>query len=250
MTSPDYESETLLHWYLLFHYGSPEQILAGSAFSEKDLPAGCLEFPAATVRAFQSTKTVSRALDIGCAVGRSTFELSKFVDEVVGIDYSSEFVRAASEIQREDPVSVRRFSEGHLREIIEVRLPTGVHPDRVRFETGDAMKLPDSLGSFDLVLAANLLCRLSDPGLFLNSLPTLVRPGGRAVIATPATWMSDFTSTEEMPPGKTLDFLKEHLSPGFKLVSVSELPFFIREHQRKFQLSTSQASLWIRCADS
>ena len=31
----------------------------------------------------------TRALDVGCAVGRACFELAKHTDEVVGIDYRS-----------------------------------------------------------------------------------------------------------------------------------------------------------------
>jgi len=33
-----------------------------------------------------------RALDIGCGVGRATFELARVFDEVVGIDYSKSFI--------------------------------------------------------------------------------------------------------------------------------------------------------------
>ncbi len=39
---------------------------------------------------------------------------------------------------------------------------------------GDACNLPESLGQFDAVLAANLLCRLPDPMQFIDRLQTLV----------------------------------------------------------------------------
>lgn len=51
---------------------------------------------------------------------------------------------------------------------------------------------------------------------------------------------------ENQPTGATLEFLKEHLHRTFEFIESQELPFLIREHQRKFQLSTSQTSLWIR----
>ena len=41
----------------------------------------------------------SRALDIGCAVGRSTFELAREFDEVVGIDYSSAFIAKCQQLK-------------------------------------------------------------------------------------------------------------------------------------------------------
>ena len=37
-----------------------------------------------------------RALDVGCAVGRTTFELTRWFDKVVGFDYSARFIQVAS----------------------------------------------------------------------------------------------------------------------------------------------------------
>lgn len=36
-----------------------------------------------------------RALDVGCAVGRSSFEMARTFDEVVGVDFSGKFINAA-----------------------------------------------------------------------------------------------------------------------------------------------------------
>lgn len=241
-----YESDLLHDWYVLFHYGTPAEILSGSAFAESDLPDGALNFPVATVDALDQKTPVARALDIGCAVGRSSYELSKIADEVIGIDFSGKFVDAGAAIGSGEPYPFHVYSEAHLREAKSAHLPAGSRPGNVSFEQGDAMNLRDDLGSFDLVHAANLLCRLPEPRKFLDRLPDLVNPGGKFVISTPATWMSEYTPAENIPSGKTLDFLKEHLAESFELQEVSELPFFIREHQRKFQLSTAQTSLWIR----
>jgi SAM-dependent methyltransferase len=116
----------------------------------------------------------------------------------------------------------------------------------VRFETGDAMELREDLSSFDLVHAANLLCRLPEPVRFLKRLRGLVNTGGSLVLATPATWMDAYTPRGNQPTGLTLDFLKSHLDSDFELRSVTELPFLIREHRRKLQLSTSQTSVWVK----
>lgn len=37
----------------------------------------------------------TRALDVGCAVGGATFELARYYDTAVGIDFSHAFVAAA-----------------------------------------------------------------------------------------------------------------------------------------------------------
>lgn len=244
--SSGYESNLLHDWYITFHYGLGEDILRGSAFSEDQLPEGCLDFPVATVEAFNQEEEVGRALDIGCAVGRSSFELSKIAGEVIGIDYSQSFVDAANEMKSGEPYDYNLYWEAHLGEPRTANLPAQCDPARVSFEQGDAMNLRKDLGSFDLVHAANLLCRLTEPKKFLDRLPELVNSGGKLVIATPATWMPEYTPVENIPPGETLEFLHEQLSGSFTLERAKEVPFFIREHMRKFQLSTSLTSLWTR----
>ena len=241
-----YESDILRNWYLLFHYGSPEEILEGVGFEAAGLPNGCLEFPVATVELAGLEGPIGRALDIGCAVGRSSLEMTKVADEVIGIDFSQSFVDVADEVSRGEAVSYHRYREMHLSDSLQVRMPDGVQPERASFEQGDAMNLRDDLGEFDLVHAANLLCRLTEPQIFLDRLPSLVSDGGTLVMATPATWMEDYTPAKNQPQGLTLDYLKGHLSGTFELKQVVEVPFLIREHQRKLQLSTSQASIWTK----
>jgi len=242
MAANPYETRKLLDEYLLFHYGSPEEILP-HAFG----PVGALGFP---VRSVTETLDVSEsrgsALDLGCATGRSAFELSRSCDDVLGIDFSAAFIDAAQRIGSGEPVPYDRLEEGHLRTPLVARLPDGTRPERVRFETGDALQLPDALGPFDLVHAANLLCRLSEPQRLLARLPDLVRPGGTLVLATPCTWLADFTPPANWPRGATLDWLREHLEPAFALERTRDLPFLIRETARKFQWSVSLASVWRR----
>jgi len=242
----NYESEILRDWYLLFHYGSPAEILDGVGFDPSGLPPRCLDFPVTTVEAAGLTTEIDRALDLGCAVGRSTLELSKTAREVIGIDFSATFIEAAEAIRRGESLAYHRYAEMHQREPLAVCLPEGIVPVRVSYETGDAMDLRDDLGAFDLVHAANLLCRLSEPRRFLDRLPSLVKPGGHLVLATPATWMEAYTPRENQPGGTTLAYLHDHLDGTFEFLSATELPFLIREHQRKLQLSTSQTSVWRR----
>ncbi|MCB1229369.1 MAG: putative 4-mercaptohistidine N1-methyltransferase [Verrucomicrobiae bacterium] len=247
----NYEADRILNTYLLFHYGTREEILAGSSLEgigAASFSDACFRFPVATVTdTFDLEKgPFSRALDLGCAVGRSSFELSKVAGEVIGIDFSQSFIEAAARLGMDQTLRYRRYSESHLGDDLFASVPADSIPERIRFQVGDAMNLPSDLGSFDLVHAANLLCRLSEPLRLLKRLPDLVKPGGQLVLATPATWLEEFTPTEYQPEGLTLDYLETQLSSDFDRQTVTELPFLIRDHQRKFQISTSQASLWIR----
>ncbi|WP_338684565.1 putative 4-mercaptohistidine N1-methyltransferase [Haloferula helveola] len=240
MSNP-YESDKLLSEYLLFHYGTAEEILP------EDTPAGmadALDFAVRTQRHF-SADEASRGLDLGCAVGRSSYEMSRSCGEVIGIDFSHAFVDAATAL-RDAPLPYRRLDEGHGWTPLEARLPDGTDPSRVCFEQGDAMNLRDDLGDFDRVHAANLLCRLPEPERLLDRLPSLVRPGGELILATPCTWLGEFTPPENWPDGPTLDWLQRHLDPSFELLSTRDEPFLIRETARKFQWTSSQLSLWRR----
>jgi len=251
----DYEHDRILNTYLLFHFGTREEILAGSSLEAcgASLADGYFRFPVATVsRTFEFTGSPvgKRALDLGCAVGRSSFELSKHADEVIGIDYSQAFITAAERLRAGETLGYLRYSESHLEDELSCSIPGDAIPTRIGFETGDAMSLREDLGAFDYVHAANLLCRLGEPLRFLERLPDLVKPGGELVMATPCTWLEDFTPAKNQPAAQTIAFLKEALGGAFELKRVAELPFLIREHARKIQISTSQTSVWERKNDS
>ena len=59
---------------------------------------------------------------------------------------------------------------------------------------GDACCLDGDLENFGCVLAANLICRLHDPSMFLLRCGTLVAKGGILVITSPYTFMTEFTA--------------------------------------------------------
>jgi putative 4-mercaptohistidine N1-methyltranferase len=236
-----YESDRLLDEYLLFHYGTAEEILPHPGG-----PVEALDFAVRTVVENVSASPRTRALDLGCAVGRSSFELSRFCAGVVGIDYSQKFIQAAIRLRNGETLPYRRHEAAHRFTSLSATIPEGTHPERIRFETGDAMALPPDLGRFDLIHAANLICRLSEPERTLAQFPLLTNPGGTLIITTPSTWLGEFTPPDRWPPGPTLDWLKSHLQPHFSLTSVRDQSFLIREHARKYQWSVAQASVWLR----
>ena len=235
-----YETEKVVSEYLLFHYGSPEQIL-----SWEQGPTAALGFSTRIVERF-SEGHVERALDLGCAVGRSSYEMSRNASEVLGIDFSKAFVDAAAQIGRTASAGIQRLEEASVSTEVEMKLPEGVEADRVRFEQGDAMDLRSDLGSFDRVLGANLLCRLTDPERLLTRLPDLVKVGGELVLTTPCTWLEEFTPSGNWPEGGTKDWLCDTLGGHFDLLEEHDEPFLIRETARKFQWTVALLTKWRR----
>jgi putative 4-mercaptohistidine N1-methyltranferase len=237
-----YETLKLVEEYLLFHYGEGDEVLP-----YPDGPAAALGFALRSVtEMIDVTKPRGRVLDLGCAVGRSSFELSKFCEGVVGIDFSRAFIEAAEKIKNREALGYRRLEEGGLSTQLQARAPEGARLNSVSFEVGDAMDLRKDLGRFELVHAANLICRLPEPKRFLERLIDLVETGGELVLTTPCTWLGEFTPPENWPEGRTIDWLERELEGGFELVKTKDLPFLIREHARKFQWSVAQGSLWRR----
>lgn len=242
-----YETEKLLREYLLFHYGTPEEIMPYELG-----PRDMLNFMARCALVCLDQAALppnARALDAGCAVGRASFELARSCAEVIGIDFSQRFIDAAKSLKESGQLGYQRLEEGARFSECVANVPPEIDRSRVNFETGDAMNLRADLGEFDIVLAANLLCRLREPAKFLVRLPDLVKSGGRLVFTTPCTWLEEFTPREHWLCGETastLDGLHRHLDADFKLLRSFDMPFVIREHARKFQWTVAQASIWIR----
>lgn len=243
-----YESDKLLAEYLLFHFGTADEILP----PDRHWPAAmrdALDFPKRTVAHFAS-EAVTRGLDLGCAVGRSAFEMARTCDHVTGIDFSHAFILAAETLRRGETLAYQRLDEGSRRTPLLARPPEGVDGAKLDFLQGDAMNLPADRVAFDRVHAANLLCRLPEPKRLLDRLPALVKPGGELVLATPCTWLEEFTPPENWPVDGTFEWLKATLIPDFALVRQADEPFLIRETARKFQWTTSLVTVWRRAAES
>lgn len=74
------------------------------------------------------------ALDVGCAVGGASFELTRTFDEVVGIDFSHAFVAAANDMKAKGEREYQMLIEGSVMEPRTARVPAGTKPDRAHFE--------------------------------------------------------------------------------------------------------------------
>jgi putative 4-mercaptohistidine N1-methyltranferase len=238
-----YETDALVDQYLLFHYGEGEDQLP-YPFGPHD----ALFYPVRCV-----TEFVPLAGRMGCAVGRSAFELARTAQNVIGIDLSQRFIAAAKEIQRSGEIRFHRHEEGNAYTPILRRLDPAIDRGRCQFEVGDALRLRSDLGTFDFILAANLIDRVHSPKELLAVLRRLLNPGGHLLIASPYTWLSEFTPTQEWlgatqtwSETTTLRAIQEKLGNEFELVSSKDLPFVIREHARKYQWSVAQASLWLK----
>ena len=247
-----YETDRALSEYLLFHYGSAAQVLTWPSG-----PTNALDYPVRCVTECLDARRLppaARALDVGCAVGRATFELARHCRQVVGIDFSHRFIEVARHLQDRGSITYAYLEEGQLTTPATAIVPREVDRARVAFEQGDAHELRPTLGRFDVLLAANLIDRLREPRRFLEALLSMINPGGQLILATPCTWLEEYTPRQHWLGGfernghaiRTLATLHEILDPHFELTQTRDLPFLIREHARKYQWSVAQATVWLR----
>jgi putative 4-mercaptohistidine N1-methyltranferase len=241
-----YESDSLLREYLLLHFGNAEE-----TFGNLPGPRDAVGFAQRSVSELIDTTLLgadARALDVGCAVGGACFELARHCTSVLGIDYSRGFIDAALALAENGDIESAALVEAGRLQPFTARVPADVDRSRTRFAVGDATALDPDLADFDVVLAANLICRLPKPQKFLDRLPTLVKSGGQLLLTTPFTWLDDYTPPELWlgleRPG--IEDLTDLLSPHFELIDSKDLPFVIREHARKFQYGVSLGTRWIR----
>jgi len=239
-----YESDSLISQYC--HFGWGEEY-----FGVPNYPASC----ASIAVEMMGEKSKGRALDLGCAIGRSSFELARSFEEVVGIDFSARFIQHAQKIKDSRLLRYKIPLEGELDSYYEATLEEfGLDSvaDRVEFWQGDACNLKSQYRGFDLIFAGNLLDRLYDPQKFLASIPSRLNSGGVFILTSPYSWQEESTPRDKWIGGfkrdgenfTTLDGLREILEVDFRLKEVRDVPFIIRETGRKFQHTVAQMSIW------
>jgi len=242
-----YQSDLAVAEYCDAHYG-PDKFRVGN-FSAT-LIKHCL--------ARMEDASRRRALDLGCAVGRSSFELAVYFDKVVAIDYSSRFIDIARRIQRRGVACYCLVEEGVVlsdHRVALAELGLAQTADKVTFQQGDALNLDEEYGRFDLVLAANLIDRLSRPAKFLANIHRRLAPGGLLVIASPYDWQESFTPCRCWLGGRfhagSPRFGQEALGRQLRRHFIMDCPpinqeFILRRTARTFYHNISQVTFW-RC---
>lgn len=245
-----YETDGAVSQYCEAHYGE-------TVFGVANFPATC----AAICLEHMQGRPKSRALDLGCSVGRASFELAREFDFVNGLDFSARFIRIAYQMQEKGLMRYELQEEGeivsyHERSLEDLDLAETA--GRVEFYQADALNLKPRFSGYDLILAANLLDRLSKPAKFLATIHERLNRGGLLIIASPYTWLEEFTRPENWiggfrkdgEPYTSLEGLHDHLKDRFSLVAEPrDIEFVIRETSRKFQHSISQLTVWRKTVD-
>jgi SAM-dependent methyltransferase len=113
----------------------------------------------------------TRLLDVGCGMGRHSFEALRRGADVV-----------AADLDREALAAVETMAGAMAAE--------GEAPPTASFTavSADARRLPFADGSFDRVIASETLEHIREDSTAMEEIARVLRPGGRAVVTVPRWW--------------------------------------------------------------
>ncbi len=144
------------------------------------------------------------ALDIGCAVGRLSFELSQTHSRVIGIDTSMSFIRKARELLLMRRLEFDLIVEGHITEAHSCDLDPNWNYNGVDFIVADALALPFPKNLFSTVTSVNVLEKLPRPIQHLQDVNKVLRnENAMFVFSDPFSWDETITETERWLSGRT-----------------------------------------------
>ncbi|HBD09898.1 MAG TPA: SAM-dependent methyltransferase [Syntrophobacteraceae bacterium] len=240
-TPSKYETEPVLSSYLWSHYGDllgDEQ--ASSAYRQW---ASLMDGGSGAV------------LDVGSAVGRFAFEMSRKRDLVVGIDNSVAFIKAARELMANGRRKLALRQEGHLSREETLTLLEGWQTDRIEFIVADALALPFRSHSFSGLASLNIIDKVPLPLQHLRELNRVARASeAQLLFSDPFSWSTEAAREEDWLGGKDsgpysgrgidnvmalLQGEDRQLLPAWRIRQQGHVWWKIRTHANHFELIRS-----------
>jgi len=192
------------------------------------------------------------ALDVGCAVGRLTFELARETELAIGVDRSQAFVRTARQLASAGELHFCLVMEGALCETRQISLPHHWPRERAEFIVADAQALPFPSGLFARGGSLNLLDKLPDPQRHLDELNRVLCPApAQLLISDPWSWSTAVAAatawlggTDQGPwAGHAHANLRRHLqtgmTPPWEVTAEGTVAWTVRNHRNHYERISS-----------
>lgn len=176
----------------------------------------------------------SKALDLGCCVGRTSFELAKIYDEVLGIDFSANYINIGVKLKLYDFVNYKIKKEDKTFEERAISLKDfdlEKVKDKVSFMQGDACNLKEIYKDFDLIFYSSLIDKLYYPKKFLEDVSRRINKNGFFVFLSSHDWFNEHINENNL-------FLE------FELLDKIEVSSFIKIKNKNYENKTLLMSIW------
>ncbi len=135
------------------------------------------------------------ALDLGCSVGRGTWQMAGTGRAVLGVDLNFSMLRLAQRLMVEGRASFPQRRIGLVYDQTEIQLPADAAKARVDFWAADCLVLPFADGRFAGAGAVNLVDCIAAPTNMLVEAARILADGAAAFFTTPYDWAE--TATEK-----------------------------------------------------
>lgn len=187
--------------------------------------------------AARAAEPVERAVELGCGPGRGLYELRRGARAVTGVDAQLASLRRARRLFDGEPVEYGRRVVG--RHYAPARITPPARVGDVTLVCADALDPPLVPGSFDRVVALNVLDAVLSPPQLVAVADGLCAPGGELILASPYAWQSGIVADEHRfggadPAGALRRRLVEGeaLEARYTLEDEAELPWVLRRDAR------------------
>ena len=224
-----------------------------SKYGVQNFKQVCAQLAMAYIKGDQRDK----ALDIGCGLGRGSFELAREFKRVVGVDYTARFIQQCQQMKEKGSLSYSLKAEGEIKHYVTKRLDAfGLQEfkDRIEFWQADACNLKPVFEGYDLVYAVNVLERLYDPAKFLFDIKGRLKQGGILLLASSYSWDEALTPRQNWLGGfkkdgenfTSFEGISAILRKDFELMEQKDIEYVMRHSDRKYEHSISEVSVWIK----
>ncbi len=176
----------------------------------------------------------SKALDLGCCVGRTSFELAKIYDEVLGIDFSANYINIGVKLKLYDFVNYKIKKENKTFEERAISLKDfdlEKVKDKVSFMQGDACNLKEIYKDFNLIFYSSLIDKLYYPKKFLEDVSRRINKNGFFVFLSSHNWFNEHINENNL-------FLE------FELLDKIEVSSFVKMKNKNYENKTLLMSIW------
>jgi len=199
--------------------------------------------------------TTDKLLDLGCSVGRCSFEFAKHFNHVDGVDFSASIIQHGVKLQNNKRVKYVIEQEGEIVDFKEVELSSlalSESASHVNFYQGDASNLKDIFEGYDVIVAQHVLEKTYHPALFLKTVQQRLKTNGLLIIVSNYQFSEQSTEKSKWLTGVKIngenvcgiDGLLPFLSDSFNLIGQHDLTRVLKENQRNFQVSHCQLTAW------
>ena len=195
-------------------------------------------------------------MELGCSVGRTSFELAKVFQRVIGLDFSARFIKAAISLKEKGNLRYKLKETGEIVSFHEKFLKDfGFDKirNKVDFIQSDYANLKSNISGYDLIVVNDILDKMYAPKELLKNLKNRINQNGILIIASGFDWNYNLTKRENWLGGfrqdgelvSNIEALNEILEKDFlKVDSFDHIPQILRKNARKYIFKLMYVSIW------